>query len=123
MSSGVQLTISQQLYDRARQVALSQHKDITDVVEEVLDQGLPEPAVDGRREREKAAFHRLHHSLLEQFPGEYVAIYEGRLIDHDGDRVALLERIEATHPDVFVLIRPVKPEPEIVYRNVSLRAG
>ncbi|HRQ37003.1 MAG TPA: DUF5678 domain-containing protein [Chloroflexota bacterium] len=123
MSGGIQLTMSQQLYDRAQRVALSQQKAITDVVAEVLDQGLPKATEDSGREREKTAFHRLHPSLLQQFPEEYVAIYEGKLIDHDADRVALLERIEATYPDVFVLVRPVKLEPEIVYRHISFRSG
>lgn len=63
-------------------------------------------------DREVAAFRQLHVSLLKHYRGEYVAIHQGQLVDHDSDKVALLERIEKTYPDEFVLIRPVQEQPE-----------
>jgi hypothetical protein len=59
--------------------------------------------------------------LLREYPGEYVAIYGGQLVDHDLDRVALLNRIDKKHPNVFVLIRPVLENPEIIYEHRSVR--
>ncbi len=63
-------------------------------------------------ERKIAAFQQIHASLLKRYRGEYVAIYQGQLVDHDNDKVALLERIEQTYPNKFVLMRPVQEQPE-----------
>jgi hypothetical protein len=83
------------------------------IIEDQLDR--PE------RKQEIEAFFDLHPVLWREFPGEYVAIYGGRLVDHDMDRVALLSRIDQNYPDVFVLIRPVREDPEIVYEHRSIR--
>jgi len=61
-------------------------------------------------EREAAAFRDMHAQLLMEIPGEYAAIYQGELVDHDQDMLALLERIEARYPDEPVLIRQVLHE-------------
>ena len=71
--------------------------------------------------REKAAFLALHQALREQYDGEYVAIYEGKVIDHDASFAALYSRIDAQYPDNFVLIRRVEAELEKVYHFRSPR--
>jgi hypothetical protein len=43
-------------------------------------------------QREAEAFQRMHAQLLEQYANEYVAIYQEKLIDHDEDQAALLNR-------------------------------
>lgn len=68
---------------------------------------------------EVAAFQNLHPELLKNYPNQYVAIYQGRLIDHDADKLALFKRIDATHPNQFVLMRPVLIHPE---REFHLRS-
>ncbi|MCZ7673153.1 MAG: DUF5678 domain-containing protein [Chloroflexi bacterium] len=73
------------------------------------------------RDRGKEAFHRLHGTLLKNHRGEYIAIYNGQLIDHDRDRTALFKRIEENYPDQYVLIRLVSQTPEIVYEHRSMR--
>ncbi len=70
-------------------------------------------------EQEAEAFREMHSQLLNEMPGEYVAIYQGVLIDHDPDIAALVRRIEERFPGEPVLIRRVgeRVEPVIhVYR-------
>lgn len=69
--------------------------------------------------REIEAFHRLHPTLWEKYPGEYAAIHNGQLVDHDTDRVALLKRLTQNFPDVFVLVRPIRENPDIIYHHRS----
>ena len=124
MNSAMTLTIPQQLYQRVQRVAQRQQRNVDDVAQEVLEQGLSPLEVSPEnlgKEREKRAFHRLHTTLLKQYADEYVAIYHGALIDHDVDQSALFARIDEQYPDQFVLIRPLRPEPEIIYEHRSMR--
>jgi hypothetical protein len=73
------------------------------------------------QDREIEAFQQMHSDLLVRFAGEYVAIFEAELVDHDADLAALLERVEQRYPDDFVLIRPVRQEPEIIYEHRAVR--
>lgn len=124
MDTGITVTIPQQLYERVRQVAQRQDREVDEVARDLLEQGiLPLESLPAQpeREQEKAAFRRLHSVLLARYEGEYVAIYGGELVDHDIDHVALLTRIDTQYPNQFVLIRPVRQEPEIVYEHRSMR--
>ena len=63
-------------------------------------------------QQEIAAFHDLHPELLEHFPGQYVAVYQGQVVDHDSEQLALYLRIRQRYPDEVVLIRQVRSEAE-----------
>lgn len=126
------VTLSNGISDRVRRIAARREQTIDLVVEELLAQALPfsesgesivnlaEP--DDIIAREIAAFHVLHRQLWATYPGEYVAIHEGQLIDHDLDRVALGERIDDKFPDQFVLLRRVEQAPErtLYFRSPKL---
>lgn len=71
--------------------------------------------------REEAAYEAMHPELMAQYAGEYVAIYQGQLIDHDQDETALLRRLDAQYPDDVVLMKKVRPLPEPMLHNVSFR--
>ena len=112
------LTIPQQLYERVQRIAQRQQRNVDEVAREALEQVVSHwevSSVNQEKEREKEAFRQLHAALLEKYAGEYVAIYGGKLVDHDVDRAALFARIEQKYPDQFVLLRPVKKELEIIY--------
>jgi predicted transcriptional regulator len=123
MKSGMTVTIPRQLYKRVQSIAQKQRRHVNDVAKEMLEQGLLPlegfPA-KAEKEREKEAFRQLHDALQEQYMGEFVAIYNGALVDHDLNQAALVARIDKKYPDLFVLIRPVQQEPEIVYEHRSL---
>lgn len=124
MNAGKSLIIPQPLYERAHRVAQWQQRNVADVVADVLEQSLPvieDQITRPERKQEIGAFSRLHPMLWREYPGEYVAIYGGQQVDHDMDRVALLNRIDKRYPNVFVLIRPVQKDPEIIYEHRSVR--
>ena len=63
----------------------------------------------------------MHAAWLEQYPGEYMAVFQGQLVDHDLSFGALLERIESRYPEERVLIRPVLDGADIIYNYRSIR--
>ncbi len=85
---------------------IQSHPDADDTFEEVVA-------------REIAAFHELHPTLLQQYPGEFVAIQDRNVVDHDVEKLALYERIHNSYPEQFVLMRRVEdePEPELHFRS------
>lgn len=80
--------------------------------------------VDPRRPamlREVEAYYRLHPELRQKYRDQYVAIFQGKLVDHDSDPEALLERVLDQFPDQVVLQRKVEESPEVVLRFRSPR--
>lgn len=123
MSVKVTLTIDNDLYRRAEKIARSRRRDVADLLAESIT--LPEmvpsakengPAVETAVSvsseqavaREEAAFYRLHPELWQKYPGQYVAINNEAVVDHDSDQVALFLRVKARYPDEFVWIAPVQ---------------
>ena len=69
----------------------------------------------------RQAYHRLHPELRERYKGQYVAIFQGQLVDHDQDAEVLLERTLARFPDEIVLQRRVEDTPEVILQFRSPR--
>lgn len=59
-------------------------------------------------EKEVAAFEEQHRTLVEQYLGEFVAMYQGQVIGHDRDQWALIRRVRSDYPDQVVLFRQVE---------------
>lgn len=72
-------------------------------------------------EQEQAAFQQMLPDLLRQYKGQYVAVYRGGVIDHDPDQVALVMRLDQTHPDDVVLVKLVTDKPKRLLRMPSPR--
>jgi hypothetical protein len=72
-------------------------------------------------QQEAAAFQRMHPQLLSTMPGEYVAVHQGQVVDHDHDQLALFLRVEAAYSGQPVLIRQVRPENEQTIEVLSPR--
>ena len=64
--------------------------------------------VQRRLQQEVKAYQAMHAHLLVQYRGEWVAIYEGQLLDHDPDEAILIQRLAAHHPDALPLVRQVE---------------
>ena len=69
-------------------------------------------------EQNVAAYRAMHGDLVERYFGQYVAICDGGLVDHDPDPLLLLERIRKNYPDQIVLRRKVERAPE---RELQMR--
>ena len=68
---------------------------------------------------ETDAFHAQKTELLTQYDGEYVAIHQSNVIDHDPDLRALHLRVFARLGHTPVLLKQVTPEAEreLVFRS------
>ena len=64
--------------------------------------------------KEIAAYQNIHSHLVQEYLGQYVAIYQGELVDHDPDPVSLHRRVIRKYPDQVVLSRKVQTDPEPV---------
>jgi hypothetical protein len=71
--------------------------------------------------REQAAFQRMVPDLLGHYNDQYVAIYGGKVIDHDLDQTALVMRLDQTHSNEVVLVKLVPDKPDRVLRMPSPR--
>ena len=72
-------------------------------------------------EGEINAFIKMHSTLVDDYLGQNVAIYQGELVDHDHDVVALLKRVRAQYGSERVLIREVEPESDRILNFPSFR--
>lgn len=120
MGTQILLTIPDDLYQHARRVAKSRQQDVAQLLTEAIvlpsetDKSVNSIS-DEAFERERGAFLTMHTQLVQKYVGQYAAIYHGELIDHDIDLANLMERIDQTYPDTFVLVRKVEVKPERTY--------
>lgn len=101
-------------------IAEEKDKEISELVNEALQRYLWE-ANERKIEQETEAFRSMHDELKQHFLGEYVAIHQGKLVDHDVDRRALSRRVRREYPNGGVLITPVEDEPERVFLMLTPR--
>ncbi|MEZ4658965.1 MAG: DUF5678 domain-containing protein [Caldilineaceae bacterium] len=59
-------------------------------------------------EQNVAAYKAMHDTLVERYLGQFVAICNGKLVDHDSDPVALLMRVRTDYPHQVVLRQRVE---------------
>ncbi len=124
MPTEVTLVVPDEIYEQAEKTAQSTNREVPQVLLDTLVQALPAFYTDPRQpmmEIERQAFITMHPRLVEKFLGQYVAIYQGNLIDYDSDELALVDRIQEKYPDEVVLITEVLSNPERVLHFRSPR--
>lgn len=123
MTHQVTISIPQQLYQRMRNLASAQNQPVDDLLETAVALAeatfIPNAAQVMAMAQEEAAYEALHSELMTHYQGEYVAIYQGQLIDHDPNELSLLRRLDQHYPDQVVLMKQVRPlpEPELHFRS------
>lgn len=113
MGVKVTLTIPDDVYGRAQQIAQTEQRPVAEIFSDALAQIFPATYISPDRPKmlqEENAFRHLYPELLVRYLGEFVAIYHGEVVDHDRDRLRLLERIDEKYPNEVVLIRQVIEE-------------
>jgi hypothetical protein len=126
MAEQINISISQTLYRRVRELARRRKRPVDDVLEAAITLAeaalLPAADEEAAMAQEEAAYRAMHAELMAQYAGKYVAIHQGRLIDQDRDELALLRRLDAQYPDDVVLMKQVRPlpEPELRFRSPRL---
>lgn len=128
MTVKVQLEINDELYRQAEALARVTQRSVTTVLAEaiMLEDAIAEPMAEmdlpeESMERERSAFLVLHDQLKKRYLGQYVAIFDQQVVDHDAELKLLYQRIRQKYPDEFVLIRRVEANPEPVYHFRSPR--
>jgi hypothetical protein len=125
----VEIPLSDDLYVRAQKVARQRDVPVAQLLAEHLEATLPEPLAVGNKDKdtavmqEWAAYHALHPQLQQEYLGEYVAIYQGKLVDHDPHQLQLVKRLDLNYPTQFVFVRQITPDPEPEYRWIGWRWG
>ena len=112
--------VADQVFAELVPIAEQENKEISELVNEALRQYLWE-AKERKIEREMEAYRTMHAQLKQRFLGQYVAIHNGELVDHDADRRALSRRVRQKYGSVAVLITPVEERPEREFVMLSPR--
>lgn len=121
MSTEVLLIVPDEVYDQVEEAANKAARNVADLLLETITHTFAPPPIDPKRvqmNRNVAAYHALHPQLAKNYLGQYVAIYQGRLVDHDADAIVLLQRVRAKYSGQVVLRRKVEPVAE---REITVR--
>ena len=79
-------------------------------METLMIQRIEEPS-ESPLAQEEQAFHQQQAWLLRYYEGQYVALYQGRMVEHDGDDEELAQRMYEKWGDVPFYIAKVEKEP------------
>lgn len=119
MAHQLLLTVADDLYRQAVALAEQRQQPVESVLVETLHGALaawPRHPQREQMEREEATFEALQEALRTTYPGQFVALYQGEVLDHDADEVALLQRMRQRLPEASVLIRAVDTDtPRVLY--------
>ena len=113
----VTLSLPDDVYRRAEHVAFVAQREVAAVLLDTITAAFtsyPQNAERVAMKAEIAAYEAMHADLVKTYLGQYVAIYHGKLVDHDVDPVLLHQRIEQHYPGETVLSREVQKEPSRV---------
>ncbi len=112
------VTLKPDVAEQVSRLASGAQTEADAIVDEAMRQYLRE--LRRRKiEAEGAAFEQQHAALLAEYRGQYVAIHEGRMIDHDSSLQALHLRVYSLLGHTPVLLKKVtdEPEREAVFRS------
>lgn len=115
------LHISEQLAQAIQTEAAEREQTIEDFLQSVLRR---EKTLANRRKitQEQAWWMQLPLRERAKYEGEYVAIYQKKLIDHDPDRRSLATRVRKDFHDLPVLIMPAEGPREIWIHSPHFRS-
>lgn len=124
MATQVTLTVPDTTYQQAKQLAQITSRNVEEVLTEPILFAFPSFYMDEEMiamQREENAFDEMREELLANYLDQYVAVYQGVVVDHDNDQIALLGRLDEQYPDDVVLMRQVTPHPRRTLRMRSPR--
>ena len=123
MTKAITLYLPDPIFEKAQVLASMQNLALHDYL--LTSIMLPEigldKLIDADAEAEEQAFRELHPRSGQQYPGQYVAVAGGQVVDRDTDQVALYRRVRLAYPERFVLIAQVQQAPEEVFTFRSPR--
>jgi len=115
-----EIVLRSDLHETLEKDAEREARSVNEIVNEAIERYLHERQI-AELDVEIAAFEKLHPELRLKYLGQWVAVHEQKLVDHDRDRAALYKRVRAAYGRTDVLIRQVteRPDNEIWVRTPS----
>ena len=117
MLKQIMLSLPEDIYRQVQQVAMTTQSNVTDVLLDTISNTFAPYPVNPNRaamKKEIAAYKTMHAELVKKYLGQHVALYQGKLVAHNADPVALHQHITAKYPGEVVLCRKVQEEAEPV---------
>lgn len=108
------------LIERIQHIADETDRDATQVVEEAIEAYLHQ-LEQAKIHEETEAFWAMQPELLSKYAGEFVAVHQGEVADHDLDVVQLEQRVAERFGETAVLIAPVADTTRRDLSSVSFR--
>jgi Arc/MetJ family transcription regulator len=112
-TSAPPLIIEPQLYRRVEQAADEHKMNVDRLLTEAIRQYLWE--LDRRKiSEESQIYQRRHAELKAEYLGQYIAMHDGQVVDHDSDFVALRQRVRQQFrhtPVMITLVEEVAERP------------
>lgn len=108
------IQLSPDLYDSVRRRAAAQQKSPDSLVSEWVTEQLDSTEADEAKiafEQEIAAFEQMKPALLEQYAGQFVAIYQGQVVAVGDNRLALVKEVYNRYGEVPCYVERVTAEP------------
>ena len=132
MENEIVLRLPPPLYQRARALANRRHQKLPEMVLDIFAEALPlveegeNPIIDltepdEAMDREMLAYIALHPQLRETHLGQYVAVFQGQVVDQDAQLDKLSARVRARYPQETIWITQVQPEAMPIRRFPSMR--
>jgi hypothetical protein len=115
MSRQIMIELPEPVYQQLEALAELDDRDVSALITDEILAFVPQSAAHAHQhlmEQERLAFLAQHEELWQKYPYQYVAIHQGKVVDHDIDQTALLKRRVAQYGKQVVLIRQVLPVAE-----------
>jgi hypothetical protein len=142
MSKQLTIEIPENIYQQVEKTARATNRRVAEVITDTLAESFlyQNPPLDREIEsdeqpypprvhieamdKEIEAYKKMHSQLWKEYPHQFVAIHQGKLIDHDKEFAALVERVQDKYPypEHIVLMREVQsdPDPVLYFRSPRL---
>ena len=133
----LELSLAPRVYHALEQEARQRNESLEAVVEAAVASFLDKsnvteptpqltPSTNGATRRAKIhleakAWRALPERERQQYQGQFVAVHQGQVIDHDTDRLHLYQRLRQRLGDTPVLITPADPSHPREFRLLSPR--
>lgn len=120
------IQLPQDLYDAVRKKAAAQQKTTDALVTEWVSEHLDESETSEMTqafEQEVATFEQMRADLLTQYAGQFVAIYQGKVVASGSEKLALLDKVREQYGNVVCYIEKVAPDSPRTVRMPSVRVA
>ena len=114
------ITVEPDLFERIEETAVSQEITVDAIIEEATRRYLWDAERD-RISAEMDIYRQRHSELKIRYGGEYIAMHEGEVVDHDVDMNKLWQRIRRRFGRTPVMITLVGESPERTFVRRGFR--